>query len=339
MKRLPTWPLPFDGDEPRWDSALRHAARVHHAVHAELARRTTVPPALRAAAEAQLLIPERTQHGWLRWETFDASGRPHPAGRLRVAGVYDPAQNSGWLGICRTVWGRRPPGYIWTIAGRELPRPVPVGRAAAFTVTAFATLGPATSALPPAVRLIAAGALGAAVAAGLPAALQHATRRRVRVVDNAQAYAPVFFRLLAGSQHLRALAKRSGHYELARAAAILPRLLWDAAGLVVLAAGDEEARELLLGYAQSLELLVEEAVEVERQEEAVESAIRDEGSTHRAHAAVAALPEGLLPRASLEEARLELEELGQGLRHARDVLEGEADGSQNHVERGEGHAR
>ncbi|WP_406003902.1 hypothetical protein [Streptomyces sp. NBC_00829] len=53
----------------------------------------------------------------------------------------------------------------------------------------------------------------------------------------------------------------------------------------------------------------------------------------------AALPEGLLPRASLDEARLELAELGQGLRHARDVLGGAADGDADHVEKGEGHAR
>jgi hypothetical protein len=154
----------------------------------------------------------------------------------------------------------------------------------------------------------------------------------VRVVETGEAYAAVFFRLLAAEQRLRMLAERSERYELTRAAAVLPRLVWDAAGLVPLAADDAEARELLLGYEQSLALLVEQAVEVERQEEAVESAIRDDRAP--ASPARPALPEGLLSRELLDEVRLELEELGHGLRHAREVLGGADEGTQ-HATNGE----
>ncbi|WP_053761282.1 hypothetical protein [Streptomyces sp. AS58] len=250
-------PLPFDADQDRWTHAVREAARLHHAVRAELAGRLADPAAERAAMEALLLIRERTRGGWLRWDIFG----PHPAGVLREAGVFAPGQH--WLGrwACRTVWGRRPPLYIWTLGCLELPRPLPVGRTALFTVVAFAALGPATSQLP--------------TAAGLPAAVRRLTRRRVRVIETGESYAAVFFRLLADEQRMRMLAERSRRYELTRAAAVLPRLVWDAAGLVRLAADVVEARELLLGYAQSLALLVNQAVEVERQEEAVESAVRD----------------------------------------------------------------
>ncbi|MER5549932.1 hypothetical protein ABT072_47985 [Streptomyces sp. NPDC002589] len=223
--------------------------------------------------------------------------------------------------------------YIWTLGSLELPRPLPVGRAALFAVAAFAALGPATSVLPAVAGLLAACAVGLAVAAGLPVAVRHLTRRRVRVVEKGEAYAAVFFRLLAGEQRLRMLAERGERYELARTTAVLPRLVWDAAGLVPLAADDSEARELLLGYEHSLALLVDQAVEVERQEEAVESAIRDGRAP--AQPARPALPEGLLPRALLDEARLELEELGEGLRHAREVLGGAHDSGNQHTKSGE----
>lgn len=71
---------------------------------------------------------------------------------------------------------------------------------------------------------------------------------------------------------------------------------------------------------------------VERQEEAVESAIRDDRAP--ASPARPALPEELLPRALLDEVRLELEELGHGLRHAREVLGGADEGTQ-HATNGE----
>ncbi len=269
--------------------------------------------------EALPLIRERTRAGWLRWDAFG----PHPAGVLREAGIVDPEQRRLGRWACRSVWGRRPAHYIWSLGGLELPRPLPVGRTALFTVAAVAAVGPVTSLLPAVTGLLAAGAVGAAAAAGLPAAARRLTRRRVRVVETGEAHAAVFFRLLADEQRLRMLAERSGRREVTRAAGVLPRLVWDAAGLVPLAADDGEARGLLLGYAQSLGLLVDQAVEVERQEEAVESAIRDEGA-----AAVPVrhkLPGGLLPRELMDEARLELEELGEGLRHAREVL-GMADG-------------
>ncbi|MEU5137095.1 hypothetical protein [Streptomyces californicus] len=141
-------------------------------------------------------------------------------------------------------------------------------------------------------------------------------------------YAAVFFRLLADEQRMRMLAERSGRHEVTRAAAVLSRLVWEAAGLVPLASEDVEARGLLLGYAQSLGLLVDQAVEVERQEEAVESAIRDEGAA--AAPVRPALPEGLLPRGVVDEVRLELEELGEGLHHAQEVLGGaHGDGTQS----------
>ncbi|MFJ9967282.1 hypothetical protein [Streptomyces avermitilis] len=318
-------PLPFGADRDRWAHAVREAARLHHAVRAELAGRLTAPATERSAMQALLLIRERTRGGWLRWDIFG----PHPAGVLREAGVFDPGQHlvGRWVG--RTVWGRRPPLYIWTLGGLELPRPLPVGRTALFAVTAFAALGPATSVLPAASGLLVAGVAGLVAAAGLPAAVRHLTRRRVRVVETGEAYAGVFFRLLAVEQRLRMLAERS---ELTRAAAVPPRLVWDAAELVPLAADDVEARELLLGYEQSLALLVEQAVEVERQEEAVESAIRDDRAP--ASPAGPALPEGLLSRELLDEVRLELEELGQGLRHAREVLGGADEGTQ-HATNGE----
>ncbi|MFI5822895.1 hypothetical protein ACIA8I_27940 [Streptomyces rishiriensis] len=308
-------PLPFDADRDRWIHAVREAARLHHAVRAELDGLLSAPAAERAAMEV-LLIRERTRGGWLRWDIFG----PNSAGVLREAGVFDPELHRLGRWVCRSVWGRRPPSYIWTLGGLELPRPLPVGRTALFTVAAFAALGPAASLLPAATGLLAAAAVGVAAAAGLPAAIRRFTRRRARVVETGEAYAAVFFRLLADEQRLRMLAERSGRYELTRAAAVLPRLVWDAAGLVPLAADEVEARGLLLGYGQSLALLVDQAVEVERQEEAVESAIRDD----RAFAAPVrpALPEGLLPRHVLDEARLEREELREGLRHAREVLGG-----------------
>ncbi|MFE2268526.1 hypothetical protein ACFXB4_04750 [Streptomyces lavendulae] len=321
-------PVPFDADRDRWAHAVQEVARLHHAVRAELARRSSIPAAARPAVEALLLIRERARGGWLRWDVFG----PHPAGVLREAGVFDPGQHWAGRWVCRTVWGRRPPLYIWTLGGLELPRPLPVGRTALFAVAAFGALGPATSRLPAATGLLAAGAVGLAAAAGLPAAVRHLTRRRVRVVETGETYAGVFFRLLAAEQRLRMLAERSERYELTRAAAVLPRLVWDAAGLVSLAADDVDARELLLGYEQSLALLVNQAVEVERQEEAVESAIRDERAS--ASPARPAVPEGLLPRVLLDEARRELEELGQGLRHAREVLGGADEGTQ-HARSGE----
>ncbi|WP_234378496.1 hypothetical protein [Streptomyces sp. H036] len=307
-------PEPFDADPDRWTRAVQEAARLHHAVRAELAGRLPASAGERAALKALLLIRERTRGGWLRWDIFG----PHPAGVLREAGVFDPEQHRLGRWACRGVWGRRPPQYIRSLGGLELPRPLPVGRTAMFTLAAFAALGPATSLLPAATGLLAAGAVGAAVAAGLPAAAQRLTRHRVRVVETGEVHAAVFFRVLAGEQRLRILSERSGRYELTRAAALLPRLVWDAAGLVPLAADDVEARDLLLGYAQSLELLVDQAVEVERQEAAVESAIRDDRAA--AGPVRPALPGGLLPRQLLDEARLELGELGEGLRHAREVL-------------------
>ncbi|WEH37923.1 hypothetical protein PZB75_31470 (plasmid) [Streptomyces sp. AM 4-1-1] len=311
-------PLPFDADRNRWDHAVREAARLHHAVRAELGGRLPDPATEKAAVEALLLIRERTGGGWLRW----MSG-PNRTGALREAGLFDPEQHRLGRWACRMVWGRRAALRIWTLGGLDLPRPLPVGRTALFTATAFAALGPATSLLPAATGLLAAGAVGVAAAVGLPATTRRLTRRRVRAVETGEAYAAVFFRLLADEQRLRMLAERSERYELLRVAAVLPRLVWDAAGPVPLAADDVEARGLLLGYAQSLALLVDQAVEVERQEEAVESAIRDD----RAAAAPVrpALPEGLLPRHVLDEARLELEELEAGLRHAREVLGGAHD--------------
>ncbi|MFJ4152005.1 hypothetical protein ACIP10_31140 [Streptomyces galbus] len=200
-------------------------------------------------------------------------------------------------------------------------------------MAAFAALGPATSLLPAATGLLAAGAVGVAAAAGLPAAVRRITRRRVRAVDTGEAYAAVFFGLLAAEQRMHMLAERSGRYGLTRAAAMLPRLVWHAPGLVPLAADNVEARVLLLGYAQSLALLVDRGVEVERQEEAVESAIRDDRAA--AVPVRPALPEGLLPRHLLEEARLELEELGEGLRHAWEVLGRAHDDGTQHVRSGE----
>ncbi|WP_327740544.1 hypothetical protein OG749_46790 (plasmid) [Streptomyces nojiriensis] len=274
--RLAAQPLPFDADRGRWVHAAQEAARLHHAVRAELAGLPSTASAARAAFKALLLIRERTRGGWLRWDMFGSN----PAGVLREAGVYDPDQHRLGRWVCWTVWGRRPPLYIWTLGGLELPRPLPVGRTALFAVAAFAALSPATSLLPAATALLAADAVGVAAAAGLPAAVRHLTRRRVRVVGTGEAYATVFFRLLASEQRLRMLAERSERSELTRAAAVLPRLVWDAAGLVPPAADDMEARAVLLGYAQSLALLVDQAVEVERQEEAVEAAIRDEGTQH-----------------------------------------------------------
>lgn len=317
-------PLPFGGDGQRWDYALRETARRLYA----------------APADTGLVVRERTRQGWLRWEAV-VDERSHLHGRLREAGVFDPAQSRGWLWFCTMVWGRRPPTYIWTFAGHELPRPLPVGRAALFTATALAVFGPATSLLPGPTRLLAAGALGAAAAAGVPAAVQHITRRRVRIVDRSQLYAPVFFRLLAGEQQLRRLAQRSGRQELARAAAMLPGFLWDAAGLVTLAEDNAEAGEALLGYEESLTLLVEQGVEVERHEEAVESAIHQESalSLPDTDASAAALPGGLVSRASLDAARRELEELGHGLRHAREVLDGAEGNEADSTWKGEDHAR
>ncbi|MFD9773347.1 hypothetical protein ACFWXE_23900 [[Kitasatospora] papulosa] len=311
-------PLPFDADLHRWNHAVREASRLHHAVGAELGGRLPDPATEKAAVEA-LLIRERTRGGWLRWDTFG----PDRAGALREVGLFDPEQHRLGRWACRTVWGRRAALRIWTLGGLDLPRPLPVGRTALFTVTAFAALGPATSLLPAVTGLLTAGAVGVAAAVGLPSAVRRFTRRRVRVVETSEAYAAVFFGMLADEQRLRMLAERSERYELLRVAAVLPRLVWDAAGLVPLAADDVEARGLLLGYAQALALLVDQAVEVERQEEAVESAIHDD----RAAAAPVrpALPEGLLPRHLLDEARLELEELEAGLRHAREVLGGAQD--------------
>ncbi|MEU8544546.1 hypothetical protein AB0C52_31895 [Streptomyces sp. NPDC048717] len=312
-------PQPFGADLDRWTHAVREAARLHHAVRVELAGQLPASAAERAALEALLLIRERTPGGWLRWDIFG----PHSAGVLREAGIFDPEQHRLGRWVCRSLWGRRPPQYIRSLGGLELPRPLPVGRTALFTLAACAALGPATSLLPVTAGLLAAGAVGMAAAAGLPAAVRLLTRRRVRVVETGEAYAAVFFQLLAGEQSLRMLAERSGRYELTRAAAVLPRLLWDAAGLVPLAPDDVQARALLLGYAQSLALLVGQAAEVERQEEAVESAIRDD------RAAVVpvrpALPDGLLPRQLLDDARLGLEELEEGLLHAREVLGGAHD--------------
>ncbi|MGV2915617.1 hypothetical protein [Streptomyces alfalfae] len=322
--------MPFDADWDRWTHAVREAARLHHVVRAELADRLSVPAAARAAMDALLLIRERTRGGWLRWDVFG----PHPAGVLREAGVFDPQQH--WLGrwVCRTLWGRRAPLHIWTLGGLELPRPLPVGRTALFAVAALAALGQATFLLPAVTGLLTAGAVGVAAAAGLPAATRRLTRRRVRVIAMGEVYAGIFFRLLADEQRLRMLAERSGRHELTRAAAVLPRLVWDAAALVPLAADDVEARSLLLGYTQSLALLVDQAVTVERQEKAVESVIRDDRAA--AVPVRQALPEGLLPRHLLDEARLELEELGEGLRHAREVLGGTHDDGTQRVRSGEG---
>jgi hypothetical protein len=320
-------PQPFGADRDRWKQAVKEAARLHDAVHAELAGRL-LPLAVGRAAMDALLIRERTPGGWLRWDVFGA----HPAGVLREAGVFDPGQHRLARWTCRTVWGRRAPQYIWALGGLELPLPLPAGRTALLTVVALAALGPATSLLPAATGLLSAGALGVATAFGVPAAVRRLTRRRVRVVEAGEAYAAVFFRLLADEQRLRMLAGRSGRYELTRAAAVLPRLVWDAAGLVPLAADDGESRELLLGYERSLALLVEQAVEVERQEEAVESAIRDDSAS--AAPARSALPERLLPRELLDEARLELEELGQGLCHAQEVLGGAHDDGTQHAASG-----
>ncbi|MEU5958165.1 hypothetical protein [Streptomyces sp. NPDC047525] len=267
---------------------------------------------------------EITRHGWLRWDVA-ADEQFHPHGRLQEAGIFMPAQSRGWRWLSKTVWGRRPPTYIWALAGHELPRPVPLVRALVFTATALAALSPALALLPAPTRLLAAGLLGALAAAGVPAATQQATRRRVRVVGEHQLYAPVYFRLLAGEQQLRRLAQHSERPELARAVAIMPGLLWDAAGLVPLAENCNEARDFLLGYEESLSLLVEQGVEVEREEAAVERAIREDPVPTELDVGTAPLPGALMPRSALDEARRDLEELEQGLRHARSVLRDDGD--------------
>ncbi|MFJ3946128.1 hypothetical protein [Streptomyces griseoaurantiacus] len=321
MTGLAPFPLPFSGDPGRWEYALRAADRLFW------------------EAGTDLVVPERTRQGWLRWEVVaDEQAQLH--GRLREAGLLDPAQHRGWRWLCRAVRGHRPPTYIRTFGTLELPHPIPVGRAAVFAVTMLAALGPLTAVVPAPFRLLAAVAVGAVATAGLPALLQYVTRRRVRVVDSGAAYAPVFFRLLAGQQQLHGLVRRSGRHELARAEAILPVLLWDAAALVVLAGDSVEAREVLLGYEESLTLLVEQAVEVERQAEAVESAICAEPALPPLPVAGAGLPDGLTSRAWLDEAREQLEELGHGLRHAQDVLRGaQSDDTDNSMRKGEDHAR
>jgi hypothetical protein len=305
MKPPAAQPLPFDGDGQRWDHAVRDEAR-----------RLSAAP-----ADMHLVVRERTQRGWLRWDVVaDADSCLH--GGLREAGVARPGQGRVWVWVGRTVWGSRPPACIWTFAGHELPRPVPLGRAVVFTATALAAVGPVTAVVPAATGLLAAGVLGAAAAAGIPAVVRRVTAGRMQVAGRDEVYAPVFFRLLAAEQHLRRLAQRNERPELARAVDVLPRLLWDAAGLVARAEHNAEARELLLGYEESLALLVEQGVEVEYQEEAVESAIRREPDLPVTEAGEPTVPDGLMSRAVLDEARRELEELGHGLRHARTVLDG-----------------
>ncbi|RLU82004.1 hypothetical protein CTZ27_31070 [Streptomyces griseocarneus] len=328
-------PVPFDGDEVRWNSALRETARRYHATVADR-------PVLHAVVAELRLIRERTRHGWFRWEALpseDPFGDASLGLLLREAGVLDPGQGLAGRWACRAVWGRQSPAYVLDVGGVDLPRPIPAIRAVVFTIATFAALVPATSVLPGIAGLVAAALAGAAVAQGVPAGLRQATRRRVRVVGDHTAHALVFFQLLAHEQQLRALARASGRDELARVAAMLPRLLWDAAGLVPLAEGDEQARELLLGYEESLAALVDQAAEVEREETAVESAILRDRPALAETTGTSALPDGLLPLASLTEARRELEELSQGLRHARDVLDDDSTGGSNSNARGDGHAR
>ncbi|MFF4531547.1 hypothetical protein ACFY1P_20040 [Streptomyces sp. NPDC001407] len=333
-------PVPFDGDQGRWSGALRETARRYHDAAVELVVRPAQQPALRSVVDALRLIPERTRYGWLRWEalptTAEAGGEV--PGLVREAGVLDPGQGSAGRWACRAVWGRRPPLYILSLAGVDVPRPIPATRATVFTLAAFAALVPVTAVLPGVAGLLAAALAGAAVAQGIPAGLRRATRRRVRIVGDGAAYAMVFFRLLAYEQQLRALAQRSGRGEVDRAAALVPQLLWDAAGLVPLAEDDEQARELLLGYEESLAALVGQALEVEREDAAVESAILDDPSPATA-VPLTALPDGLLSLDALEEARREMGELQQGLRHARHVLGGEDDGESSKERAEDGHAR
>ncbi|WP_209446046.1 hypothetical protein [Streptomyces sp. MZ04] len=322
-QQLAAQPMPFGGDEQRWNHAVRDTAR---RLHSE-------------PVDTDLVVRERTRQGWLRWEVV-ADERSHLHGRLREAGVFPPVQGRGWLWLCKTVWGRQPPTYIWDFAGQELPRPIPMGRAVVFTAVTLAALGPAMAMLPAMTRLLTAGVVGAVAAAGLPAATRHATRRRVRVVGKEEVHAPVFFRILTGAQQLHVLALRSERPELARAVAMLPGLLWDAAGLVALAEDNAEARQHLLGYEEALTLLLEQGIEVERQEEAVESAIREQPALLAPGADAAALPDQLMPRSVLDEARRELEELGHGLRHARGVLRGASNNETgDSTRKGDGHAR
>ncbi|WP_424892319.1 hypothetical protein [Streptomyces sp. XH2] len=326
-------PVPFDGDEVVWIDALRETARRYHAA-------TEPGQPINHAAVAELrLVRERTRHGWFRWEAVASpASSGGAAGLLREAGVLDPTLGitGGWA--CRAVWGCQPPTFVLSL-GIGLLRPVSAARAAAFTVATIAALQPAKSVLPGPPGLIAAALFGIAMAQGVPVGLRQATRHRVRIVADNAAYAPVFFQLLAHEQQLRALARGSGRDELIRAAAMLPRLLWDAAGLVPLAEDDDQARELLLGYEESLAILVDQAVEVDREEAALETAIRHEHPVPVTVAETPALPDGLLPLASLDEAGRELQELRQGLRHARTVLGGGDDNGTNRNATGDGHAR
>lgn len=169
--------LPFSGDSGRWEYALRVAVR----------HLWDVP------ADTDLMVPERTRQGWLRWGVVaDKHAQLH--GRPREAALLGPAQHCGRRWLCRAVWGCRPPTYIPAIGTLELPRPIPEGQAAVSTVTMLAALGPSAAVAPAAFRLLAAGALGAAATAGLPAILKYGTRPRVRAVSG-EASVPVFFRL------------------------------------------------------------------------------------------------------------------------------------------------
>ncbi|WP_328373118.1 hypothetical protein OG800_49705 (plasmid) [Streptomyces sp. NBC_00445] len=184
-----------------------------------------------------------------------------------------------------------------------------------------------TSALAGGAGMLATAVLGAAAAVGLPLACRALTGRWVRVVRDLDAYGPVFFRLLGVEQQLRAAAARSPHEEVARAAALGPRLLWDAAGLIPAAANNPGARALLLEYEESLSAIVDHAAAVEREHAAVESAVQGTCSPHAScveqelnEAFPGSVRGAALPRTVLDDAVRDLDELAQGLRHARTVL-------------------
>lgn len=244
--QLDLGPLPFGGDRERWERERRTAIRQH--AEALAARSDMSFNSLHHLAQPL----EKTGHGWIRWACPSGCAELEDAYPAEI-GVFAPLRVGGWRTFpARAVWGRRPAPRVYRVNGWELPVSLSVARLGAFVLTLL-FLGPFLARhVPGGNGLIWAVVCGITLAWGVPAIVEAATRRQVRIVSGDVPEAFRVFRLLAAQQVIARAVATAPSPELERAHALGHRYLWDAAGLVAAAAsGHPEAPGLLEAYEDS----------------------------------------------------------------------------------------
>ncbi|MFJ9574654.1 hypothetical protein [Streptomyces bacillaris] len=315
-------PRPFGGDMERWRSETERAVRFQAACAEQ--RGAAFEPA------GAVRTVERTPWGWIRWgyplQTELRFDDAFPA----EIGVFAPEGRKSWRAVAaRAVWGRRPAPTVRQLGAADLPVAVSVSRLA-LLVAAVLLLTPVLDEYMAAGRsLLVAGAVGAALAWGVPGVLALATRRHVRVLDAAVPHADRVHRLLALQQAVASAAAASDVAELRRAVGTGHRFLWDGLGLVMAADGHGSELEVVEEYEAAYLRLhtasVHALAERERLEgtltelDAADEDVDGPPGAYRGHRR-SRLVEEAVPSGVLDEITEGLDELAAGLRHAQHTV-------------------